>query len=242
MIPAGASGAAAELLFSLVDSSSGAGKTSHVWNDVGGGLTNELKIQLPSAAGVYGNAIIARIVERGGGTYGYQLAASETAVAGPVLFYPNVVGHDGSALTASWERIVTTEPVPTAAAVAGAVWDEPRAGHAASGTFGEGVNVVMIADGILTAAKFAADAITATVLSSSAANKVRDAVFSNTHYAGRTFMGFVRRMDQMIIGRHSGMRSALWQLFAPNGSVLVSATQDPSTGTREAASTVAGDE
>lgn len=114
MIPKDATGAAAELPFSLVNSTTGAGTASHSWNDVGSGLTDELKVQLPDGVGTWVNATIAQIVDRGSGNYGYQLAAGESDVAGIVSIYPNVSGHDGDALSARWDRIVD---VPTSSVI-----------------------------------------------------------------------------------------------------------------------------
>lgn len=100
------SGIAAALPFSLINTSTGAGKTAHAWVDAGSGLTAELKVRLPGA-GSYTNATISRIVELGGGNYEYQLTAAETATAGKVYWYPNVAGHDGDELTSRFDDVVS---------------------------------------------------------------------------------------------------------------------------------------
>lgn len=107
MITVGASGAAAELPFQLIETSTGNADDSHTWNDIGGGITDEFKVQLTGAIpGTYSNAVIAQMVNRGGGAYGYQQTSLETATAGKAFFYPNIVGYDGSPKTARWEDVV----------------------------------------------------------------------------------------------------------------------------------------
>lgn len=67
------------------------------------------------------------------------------------------------------------------------------------------------------------------------------AVWSFAHWPGRTALGALRRLDQLVTGRHAGLVGALWQLFAPDGTVLVQAAQDTSAGTRDASTIVLGD-
>lgn len=68
------------------------------------------------------------------------------------------------------------------------------------------------------------------------------AVLAAAHTPGRTVQGVLLRIDQLIAGKHTGLLGALWTLFAPDGTTpLVQATQDVSAGTREAATTIAGD-
>lgn len=119
MIPVGSSGKKAALPFSLVNTSTGLGTTAKVWNNVGGGLTDELKVWFPST-GAYGNATIARIVEIAGGNYQYEPIATETSTEGVVYYYPNVAGHDGDALNAKWERIASEGVIESGTAQAGA--------------------------------------------------------------------------------------------------------------------------
>ncbi len=104
MIAVGASGEEAACPFSLVVTSTGLGTAGHAWNDVGGGLTDELKVRIPG--GAYANATIARIVEIGGGNYEYQLTSAESVAGGKVYYYPNVALHDGDILAARFEDIV----------------------------------------------------------------------------------------------------------------------------------------
>jgi hypothetical protein len=90
MIDVGASGAQAELPFSLYDDSTGAPVTGHSWVDAGGGLTAELQLRVP--AGSYTNSTIANIVEWGNGQYALQLTSGETATAGKVAIYISISG------------------------------------------------------------------------------------------------------------------------------------------------------
>ncbi len=120
MIILGASGTGAALPFSLILTATGAGVPGHVWNDVGGGITDQFKLQLSSGRGTYSNTTIARIIEVGGGNYEYQLTAGEAAALGKVYYYPNVALHDGDALSARWEDIVS---VPTANSIRDAILD-----------------------------------------------------------------------------------------------------------------------
>lgn len=136
MIPKGATGAAAEIPFSLVATADNTGTASHSWNDVGSGLTDELKVQLPDGVGTWVNATIAQIVDRGSGNYGYQLAASETDVAGIVAIYPNVSGHYGDALSARWDRIVDIAAAASASITSGTA----QAGGATTITLASGAS------------------------------------------------------------------------------------------------------
>lgn len=119
MILTGSSGAAAALPFSLVNTTTGAGKLAHAWVDAGAGLTAEFKVRL--AGGAYANATISRIIEIGGGNYEYQLTAGESATAGKVYYYPNVAGHDGDLLAVRWEDVVVAAAAPTAIEVRDAI-------------------------------------------------------------------------------------------------------------------------
>lgn len=104
MIIAGSSGSAAALPFTLALTATGAPVTGKVWTNVGGGVTDELKVRLPG--GAFADAAISRIVELGGGAYEYRLTDAETASPGKVYYYPNVVGVDGDQLTARYEDIL----------------------------------------------------------------------------------------------------------------------------------------
>lgn len=67
-------------------------------------------------------------------------------------------------------------------------------------------------------------------------------VWNFAHLSGRTAKGVLKRLDQLITGKHTGLIGALWTLFdTDDTTVLVQATQNISTGARSKASTVAGD-
>lgn len=119
---------------------------------------------------------------------------------------------------------------PSAATVAGAVWDEARASHTTAGSFGQGVASVQgnitgnvagsigsIATGGIAAASFAAgavdasaiaaDAIGSSELAATAANEIRDAVFARafgTDYSSLTFEQLVELMASALAGKLSG--------------------------------------
>lgn len=102
---------------------------------------------------------------------------------------------------------------PTAATVAGAVWDEARASHTTAGTFGQGVASVQgnvtgsvgsvtgavgsVGTGGIAASSFAANAIDSAALATSAANEIRDAILSDS----TPFQG--ARIDATISSRAS---------------------------------------
>lgn len=142
MIWKGASGTAAEIQFSL--SAGGVMNTSKTWT------SGDLKIGLPGTTAIV-NATVGNIVNRGGGIYGLQLTAGESASVGKVFVMTNVAGADGNnqaytdeildpqTIATSVATQVTTDhgagsyvetAAPTAAAVAAAVW-----GYAIEGTY-----------------------------------------------------------------------------------------------------------
>jgi hypothetical protein len=59
-----------------------AGKLGIAWHDAGGGRTDEFQYRVPG--GSWQNAIIAKIIEKGFGTYALRLAAGECTTAGVV--------------------------------------------------------------------------------------------------------------------------------------------------------------
>lgn len=74
------------------------------------------------------------------------------------------------------------------------------------------------------------------------ASDVATAVFGFAHQSGRTFKGVIKRLDQLMAGKHTGLLGTLWKMFDVDGTTeLVRAAQDPVAGTRDAATTVAGD-
>lgn len=102
MINRGASGLEAALPFSLVSSIDGTPKLAHAWNNVGGGVTDELMIRLPGAVG-FDEAVITQIFELGGGDYEYRMTAFETVLAGKVYYHTNVTNYD---IQRRWEDIL----------------------------------------------------------------------------------------------------------------------------------------
>lgn len=76
MIRKGASGKDAELAINLFDAMTGAPIVGHVW------IAGELLLVLPN--GVFANATVANIVEKGRGRYALRLTALESAVTGMV--------------------------------------------------------------------------------------------------------------------------------------------------------------
>ena len=108
-ITQGASGAAAEVPFSLYDDTTGAAITGHTWNDVGGGITDDLKIR--TLGGTWTNATIANIVEWGLGQYGYQFTGTDTAAEGAVGVRAKTTA---SSLDVKWDTVVA---LPTLSAV-----------------------------------------------------------------------------------------------------------------------------
>lgn len=90
MIAIGASGAQAEIPFSLYDDTTGLPVTGHTFVDVGSGFTAEVKVRIPG--GAFANTTIANIVEWGNGQYALQLTAGQTASAGKVSIYVSISG------------------------------------------------------------------------------------------------------------------------------------------------------
>jgi hypothetical protein len=84
MIDVGASGAQAEIPFSLFDNTTGAPVTGHAW------IAGEVKVRVPG--GSFVNATIGNIVEWGNGQYALQLTALQTASPGKVSIYVLVTG------------------------------------------------------------------------------------------------------------------------------------------------------
>lgn len=84
MIDVGASGAQAEIPFSLYDTTTGAPILAHSFS------AGEVKVKLPGVA--YANATVGNIVEWGNGQYVLQLTALETANPGKVSIYISIAG------------------------------------------------------------------------------------------------------------------------------------------------------
>lgn len=79
----------------------------------------------------------------------------------------------------------------TAADVADAVWDEAKAGHVASGSFGEGVTVNSLAASVITAASLAADAGT----------EIAAAVWANVLEGAHTAADMARLTVSRLLGK-----------------------------------------
>jgi hypothetical protein len=100
--------------------------------------------------------------------------------------------------------------------IASAVWDEPRAGHATAGTFGEGVVVSSLATAALTA--------------------IRDKLLDYEYRTGRTVRGLFRRWGALIEGRVTGLLGSLVTAYQPGGVTSeFSAAQDTAAGNRSEA-------
>lgn len=84
MIHVGASGGEAPLPFDMLDAA-GDFVLGYVWNDIGGGLTDDLLVRLPGAS-LYTTTTVARITEHGDGGAHYELTAAESATAGKVYY------------------------------------------------------------------------------------------------------------------------------------------------------------
>jgi len=88
----------------------------------------------------------------------------------------------------------------------------------------------------------ASEAITAAAIAADAGAELAAAVWAFAHQSGRTAKGALKRLDQLLTGKHTGMLGALWTMFDVDGTTpIVRAAQDTAAGTRDAASIVAGD-
>ena len=104
------------------------------------------------------------------------------------------------------------------------------------------ITATSIASAALTAAKFATGAVDANSLAADAKTAITASVWAFSHISGRTAKGVLKRMDQLMTGKHTGMKGALWKLFDTDGvTELIRAVQDVVLGTRETATVVAGD-
>jgi hypothetical protein len=125
---------------------------------------------------------------------------------------------------------VSGATAPSAGDVADAVWDEARAGHVTAGTFGEGIPVISLPDGVLTAAKFAADSISSNALAASAATEIAAAVFATAFgaaYNNYTFDQLIKLMASVLVGVASGLNTTTANFSNLAGTVVtVSATVD----------------
>lgn len=75
-----------------------------------------------------------------------------------------------------------------------------------------------------------------------AISSVATSVWSFAHQSGRTVKGAIKRLDQLLTGKHTGLLGSTWAMYDVDGvTKLVEAAQDTVAGTRTAATTVAGD-
>lgn len=101
------------------------------------------------------------------------------------------------------------------------------------------VNVVGLADGVITAVKFAADAITSSTLATSAAQKIRDSILTYALDTGRTVEGYLRKAYAFTFGRVTGQEAGsntVTVYKADNTTVEHTVAKDDVAGTRQAAS------
>ncbi len=138
---------------------------------------------------------------------------------------------------------------PSAAVVAAAVWDKPIAAHLVAGSAGAVLHTANsgthISDTVWdeqVAAHLVAGSTGATLHSANSGSLTANNVWAFAHESGRTTKGVMRRLDALMTGKATGLLGTVYALFAPDGTTkLVEATQDVDLGTRETASTVAGD-
>jgi hypothetical protein len=130
--------------FCLVNATTGAALT---------GATVTTKVTLDGTQG----ASAGTLTELGSGQYKYVPTAGETngASVGFLFTATNAVPVNLHVFTTSNDPATV---LPTAAAVADAVWDEARAGHASAGSFGQGVPVSSLANNVVTSASLDASA------------------------------------------------------------------------------------
>ncbi len=100
--------------------------------------------------------------------------------------------------------------------------------------------VTEITSGLATAS--GVTAATSTLATAAAVAAIPAGVLAAVTEGSRTVRGVLRRLDALLTGKATGMIDTLFALYAADGTTkLVEATQDPDAGTRETASTVAGE-
>ncbi len=105
--------------------------------------------------------------------------------------------------------------------MAGAIWDALKASYNVANSFG--AHVQSITAGVTT-------------------TTIRDAILNYSHDTGLTIKGAFRRMDAVLAGKATGLRSTIARFFMRDGTtVAVEATQDVANGTR-ATPTITGSE
>lgn len=197
------------------------------WTGAVAGIKAQLSYN--GAAEVASTADIVRIAS--GGHY-VELTQAETNVETGALI-ARVAGVAGRREAFGYAEVVDYDPFQagsTLAQIAGAIWDEARAGHVTAGTFGQGVPVISLPDGVITAAKLAAGAIDATALASSAATEIAAAIFATSFgaaYNNYTLDQIIKLMAAVLVGVASGLDTTTANFSNLAGSaVVVSATVD----------------
>lgn len=125
MIQQGASGAAAEVNFSMTNASGAV--TSHSFS------TGHLKVCLPG--GTYVDATVGNIVSKGLGLWALRLTTGETATLGTVFVKTNVSGVFENAQNFSDEIVPVGSGGPSAATIAAAVWAYTIEGSSSAQTY-----------------------------------------------------------------------------------------------------------
>jgi hypothetical protein len=165
----------------------------------------------------------------GVGTFGIR---AEDGILGSLV--GSVYGDLEGSVTGNLGGDVQGDLLGTVGALAGGV----SVSSIAAGT----ITAASIADGALTAAKFAANAITAAAVAADVGTEIAAAVWAYVHETGRTAKGVLVRLDALMTGKGTGLRSSIARFFRADGTtVAIQASQNIAAGTREAASSVSGD-
>ena len=119
----------------------------------------------------------------------------------------------------------TGTAVLTAAAVANAVWDEPRAGHSTQGSFGAAIDTNIASRLAADDARLAnLDAAVSTRLSQSDISSITTNVFSNTIENGITFQNLCQILGAVIVGQISTSGTDTEVFKAINNSAVTRVT------------------
>lgn len=94
----------------------------------------------------------------------------------------------------------------------------------------------------VTVGALGANAITAATLAGDVGTEIAAAVWDFAHESGRKAKGVLVRLDALMTGRATGMRSSIARFFRTDGTTpAIQATQNIAAGTRDAASSISGD-
>ncbi len=146
------------------------------------------------------------------------------------LMRAQVKGMDAGVVTAS---VVATNAIDADALATDAV-TEIQSGLATA------AGVTSATSGLATASALSTLSTAVAALPSAAA--VATAVMGAVTEGSRTVKGVLRRLDALVTGKATGLVGATYALFAADGTTkLVEAAQDVVAGTRNTASTVAGE-